>query len=202
LRFGELLHTALHDFGLLFGVVDPLLVSALGIVAYELEEERNVIGLALGSDALNERMLDVVDGRLIERRVVDEDLDRVGAPIDDTLDGDVREQVGETAGTGVVVAAELISEEEAGERARAASRPNSGSSRIALACGVRTLETTTLNSLIISVVICLISTPRATASDFCRLPRWSMAAAAMMPRSFDSAFMRRSFPSDKPIGQL
>jgi hypothetical protein len=29
-----------------------------------------------------------------------------------------------------------------------------------------------------------------------------MAAAAMMPRSFDSAFMRRSFPSDKLMSQL
>ena len=42
---------------------------------------------------------------------------------------------------------------------------------MALACGVSTCVTATLNSLIISGVISFISTPRATASDFCRLPR-------------------------------
>ena len=56
--------------------------------------------------------------------------------------------------------------------------------------------TATLNSLIIAGVISWTSTPRATASDFCRLPRWSMAAAAMMPRSLESAFMRFNLPAE------
>src|ERR1700722_16325587 len=87
-------------------------------------------------------------------------------------------------------------------RAFAASRPNSGSSRIALACGVSTLVTEVLNSLIISGVISFLSTPRADARDFCKLPRWSMAAAAMMPAWFESAFMGFHLPPDNFIQTL
>src|SRR5579875_1702949 len=36
--------------------------------------------------------------------------------------------------------------------------------------------------------------PRAVASDFSKEPRWSMAAAAMTPRSFETAFSPASFP--------
>jgi len=50
---------------------------------------------------------------------------------------------------------------------------------MALACGVRTFVTATLNSDIISSVIWSWGTPFAVAIDFCRLPRWSIAAAAI-----------------------
>jgi len=73
---------------------------------------------------------------------------------------------------------------------------------MALACGVNTLLTTTLNSLIMAGVISFTSTPRADARDFCRLPRWSIAAAAITPRSLDSAFIRLSFPSESSMRNI
>jgi hypothetical protein len=38
------------------------------------------------------------------------------------------------------------------------------------------------------------SAPFSFARDFFREPRWSIAAAAMTPRSFDTAFMPASLP--------
>src|ERR1017187_2805094 len=73
---------------------------------------------------------------------------------------------------------------------------------MALACGVRMRLTATLNSLIIAGVISCTSTPRAVESAFCRLPRWSMAAAAMTPRSLASAVMRFILPADRFTGLL
>src|ERR1700733_14382203 len=84
-------------------------------------------------------------------------------------------------------------------RALAASRPNSGSSRIAVACGVRILDTATLNSDIISGVTAFASTPFALAIDFCKLPRWSIAAAAMIPSLFESAFMCFNLPAERDM---
>ena len=52
--------------------------------------------------------------RVFVGRVVDQDLDGVGAPIHDALHGNVRQQVGQAAGLGVVVAAQLISQQQAG----------------------------------------------------------------------------------------
>ena len=40
------------------------------------------------------------------------------------------------------------------------------------------------------------------AIDFCSEPRWSMAAAAMTPRVFDTAFSPASFPGVKVIRRL
>src|ERR1700685_905411 len=77
--------------------------------------------------------------------------------------------------------------------------PNSGSSRIALACGVRTFATAILNSCIISSVTCSCGTPLAFAMDLRRLPLWSIAAAAMTPLSFESAFMCFTLPSESCI---
>src|SRR5213594_1871271 len=76
-----------------------------------------------------------------------------------------------------------------------ASRPNSGSSRIALAYGVRTRVTATLNSDIISGITALDSTPFSLAIDFCNEPRWSMAAAEMTPFLLATALSLFSFPS-------
>src|SRR5260370_12372567 len=71
---------------------------------------------------------------------------------------------------------------------------------MALAYGVRMRLTATLNSLIIAGVISWTSTPRVVERAFCRLPRWSMAVPAMMPRSSESAFMRFSLPGDSVTG--
>src|SRR5437660_6862211 len=67
---------------------------------------------------------------------------------------------------------------------------------IALAWVVIARLTATLNSLMMAGVMSLTSTPREVASAFCKLPRWSMAAAAMMPRSLDRAFMRFNLPAE------
>ena len=52
-----------HDLRLDLGELQAFLVAALGIVADEFQEERNLVGLALGADALDEGVLDVVDLR-------------------------------------------------------------------------------------------------------------------------------------------
>src|ERR1051326_2048340 len=62
---------------------------------------------------------------------------------------------------------------------------------MALAWGVRTSVTMALNSSIIGRVTSL---PFSLASAFFSEPRWSMAAAAITPRSFDTAFMPASLP--------
>ncbi len=62
---------------------------------------------------------------------------------------------------------------------------------MALACGVSTSVTSVLNS---SIMASATSPPFSLASDFCSEPRWSMAAAAITPRSFDTAFIPASLP--------
>src|SRR5580698_9137584 len=62
---------------------------------------------------------------------------------------------------------------------------------MAVACGVRTSVTKDLNS---SIMASVTSPPFSLARDFCREPRWSMAAAAMTPRSFETAFRPASLP--------
>ena len=66
-----------------------------------------------------------------------------------------------------------------------------------MACGVRIFDTATLNSDIISGVTAFGSTPFALAIDFCKLPRWSIAAAAMIPSLFENAFMCFNFPAER-----
>src|ERR1019366_2199214 len=73
---------------------------------------------------------------------------------------------------------------------------------MALACGVRMRLTAVLNSLIMAGVISWTSTPRTVDRAFCRLPRWSMAMAAMTPRSLASAFMRFILPADNTTGVI
>ena len=75
--------------------------------------------LAFRADALDEGVLDVVDAGVVERRVVDQDLNGVGAPIDNALYGNVRQQIRQAAGLRVVVADSLISQQQARIRRRA-----------------------------------------------------------------------------------
>ena len=70
---------------------------------------------------------------------------------------------------------------------------------MAEACGVNTRVTAVLNSDIISGVTAFTSTPLAVAIDFCKLPRWSIAAAAMIPLSFERAFRCFNFPGERDI---
>src|SRR6185437_7732540 len=72
-----------------------------------------------------------------------------------------------------------------------AGNPHSGSSRMAVAWGVRTSVTSDLNS---SISASPILPPFSLASDFCNDPRWSMAAAAITPRSFDTFLSPASLP--------
>ncbi len=58
-------------------------------------------------------MLDVVDGLGVKGRVIDQNLNGVGAPIGDALARNVRQQVGQTSGLGVVVAGFLVGEQQA-----------------------------------------------------------------------------------------
>src|ERR1700720_4702443 len=46
----------------------------------------------------------------------------------------------------------------------------------------------------------VMSPPFSLASDFCREPRWSMAAAAMTPRSFETFLRPASLPGVIFIG--
>ena len=55
---------------------------------------------------------------VVERRVVDQNLDGIRAPIDDALHRNVRQQVRQAAGLGVVVAA-LLRKPAAGRRSSA-----------------------------------------------------------------------------------
>ena len=59
-------------------------------------------------------MLEVIDVLGIERRVVEQDLDAVGAGFLQAADRPVIEQVGQAAGAGLVVAGLLIGEQQAG----------------------------------------------------------------------------------------
>src|SRR5579862_7628446 len=72
-----------------------------------------------------------------------------------------------------------------------AGSPHSGSSRMAVACGVRTSVTSVLNS---SIMASVTSPPFSFAKDFCSEPRWSIAAAAMTPRSFETFLRPASLP--------
>src|SRR5436309_15741258 len=62
---------------------------------------------------------------------------------------------------------------------------------MALACGVRTSVTSDLNS---SIMASVMSPPFSLARDFCREPRWSIAAAAITPRLSDTRCNPASFP--------
>src|SRR4051794_14752162 len=74
--------------------------------------------------------------------------------------------------------------------------------KIAVSRILRMRLTAILDSLMISALISVTATPRPVASAFWRLPRWSMATAAMMPRSLASAFIRFSLPSESFIRHL
>jgi hypothetical protein len=62
---------------------------------------------------------------------------------------------------------------------------------MALACFVSTSVTSVLNS---SISRSPTSAPLSFASAFFSEPRWSIAAAAITPRSFETAFMPASLP--------
>ncbi len=59
-------------------------------------------------------MLGFVDGRGIERRVVEQDFDAIGSGGDDAPDRIMIEQIGQTAGLRIVVAALFVSQQQAG----------------------------------------------------------------------------------------
>ncbi len=99
--------------GFLRAYSGSLLVEAL-VVADELEEERDVVGPALVADALDPRMLLVVDVLRIVGRVVEQDFDAVGADFLQATNGPLVEEVREPPGPCLVVAGLLVREQKAG----------------------------------------------------------------------------------------
>ena len=99
--------------GLLPGVFEGLFVAAVGVVADELEEEGDVVVHALGTDALDPGLLEVVDGGSFEGGVVEEDFDAVGSCFLEAADAPEVEEIGEAAGGGGVVSGLLVGEEKA-----------------------------------------------------------------------------------------
>ena len=89
----ELVHVRLHGLRLQLGELEAPLVHVL-VVRERLEEERHVGGLALRADPLEERVLAVVHRVVVERVVVEEDLDRVGARLDEPSHAPMLEEVG------------------------------------------------------------------------------------------------------------
>ena len=73
------------------GTVDIAPYERIRVVTDELQEERDLVGFAFGAHSLNKSVLDVVDVLLLERRVIDENLNGVGAEILDPLSREVRE---------------------------------------------------------------------------------------------------------------
>ncbi len=179
--------------GFLRAYSTDLFVAALGVVADELEEERDVVGAALVADALDPGVLEVVDLGLLERRVVEQDLDAVGAGFLQAADAPDVEQVGQAAG-------------RRARRSRSSRRPAAGPCR----CGAwrragrirgragwrrRTGVSTSVTSVLKTSRSCAVGGAAARlAEDFCSEPRWSMAAAAMTPRASETAFRPASFP--------
>ncbi len=179
--------------GFLLGVLEALFVRAF-LVSDELQEVRDVIGAALVANALDPGMLDIVDVLRIVRRVVEQDLHAIGARFFQAASGPYVEQIGQAAGTGLVVSGLFIGEQQAGVLGAALRGGQSplGIEQNRVACGVRTSVTSDLNSSIIASVI---SPPFSLASDFCSEPRWSMAAAAITPRlSFETFLSPASLP--------
>ena len=157
------------------------------------------MSLALRADAFDEGVLDVVDLRVVEGGVVDQNLHGVRAPVHDALHGNVRQQVGQAAGLGVVVAALLVGQQQAGV---GGARFGGGQAELRIeqdGAGMRRQNLADRDFEFAHHLVgdLIVAMPRAAASDFCRLPRWSMAAAAMTPSLFESAFRWRIFPSDK-----
>ena len=108
----ELGHGAGDDLGLLLGVGQGLLVAAVGVVADELEEEGDVVREALVADALDPGLLEVVDVRLLEWGVVEQDLDAVGAGFLQAADGHTSSRSGRRPGGVGVVAGLLVGEQQ------------------------------------------------------------------------------------------
>ena len=101
--------------GFCLRVFEAFFIAALRIVADEFQKERNLVCFGLRANALDEGVLDVVDLRIVEGRVVDQNFHGVGAHVLlEALDGNVRQQIGQTARLRVVVAAVFVGQQQAG----------------------------------------------------------------------------------------
>src|SRR5205085_12481095 len=111
-RFGEGRHVLLDRLGLALRELEALLVCAF-LVREGLDEERDVIRGAFGTDALDHDLLAKVEVSVIEWVVVDEDLDAVRAGLDQAPDRPPIENVGHAVLRIRVVAGPLVREEDA-----------------------------------------------------------------------------------------
>ena len=91
-----------------------LLVAALRVVADEFEEERNVVSFALGANAFNERVLDVVHISRGVRGVIEQNLDGIRAHFLDPLYGQVGEKIGHAVLVRGIVAGFFVGQQQAG----------------------------------------------------------------------------------------
>src|SRR5208282_995503 len=110
---GKLFHGADDEIWLLAGELDAFLINAFRI-GDEFEKVGNVAAPALVADALDPGVLLVVDVRGIRGSVVEKNLDAIGAGFHEAARGIVGQQIGKAAGLGVVVAALLVGQEQAG----------------------------------------------------------------------------------------
>ena len=93
--------------------------SRLIVVGDRLQEERRVDCRALSADPLDKGLLDRVDLRIVERIVVEQDLDRIRAGLDQAAHAPLRQQVGQAALDAHIIAGLLVGQQHA--RARRAS---------------------------------------------------------------------------------
>ena len=113
MRLRKFRHAFCDDVRFLAGKTNSLLVAAL-FVADELEEKWNVDSNAFRADALDPRMLVLIDRGRVERRVVEQNLDAVRARGYEAADGPDIEKIGQAAGTRVVIAAVFVGEQQTG----------------------------------------------------------------------------------------
>src|SRR5205807_985031 len=91
----ELSHAARDHAGLLLREIRSLLVGAF-LIADQLEEERNIVRAALVANPLNPRVLALVHLDRIVGRVIQKDLDAIGAGFLEAPHRPVIEEIGQT----------------------------------------------------------------------------------------------------------
>jgi hypothetical protein len=131
-------------------------------------------------------VLFVIDVFGIEGRVIKQNFDAVRSDFFQAVGRPMIKQVAETAGASLVVSGLFIGQQQAGVLGAALGRGQAPA-------------TSDLNS---SIKASLTSPPFSLAKAFCKDPRWSMAAAAMTPRSVDTLLRPASFPGASFIGFL
>src|SRR6185437_6804535 len=101
-----------HHLGLLARVREPLFIPPPPVIPHELEKERDVRRPALGPDALDESVLDVVHRLRLEPGVIEQHLDAIRPVRLQPPHRAVRQQIRQPPRLGVVVAALLVRQQQ------------------------------------------------------------------------------------------